>query len=158
MAPRLRMLLALLPAACASAEEREAAAFQAAIASSRASLAALAPEAAAPASPPPSQTLPGTAAALFLGTAPETVQRRLGEPSLRRVEGSAEIWLYAGDACALDLVLYPGPGGLRVGHAAARASGTESVTEADCLQDLAAGARPHYTPAMTSQRQPPVRR
>lgn len=153
MAPRLRLLLALLPTACANAEEREAAAFQAAMASSRASLAALAPEAPVPASPLSSPISPGSAAAQLLGIAPEAVRRRLGEPSLRRAEGPAEIWLYAGDACALDLVLYPGPGGLRVGHAAARASGTESVTEADCLRDLAAGVRPHYTPAMTSQRQ-----
>ncbi len=158
MAPRLRLLLALLPAACASAEEREAAAFQAAIASSRASLAALALGTPVPALPASSQMPPQSGAAQFLGTGPEAVRHRLGEPSLRRAEGQAEIWLYVGNGCALDLVLYPGEGGLRVGHAAARASGTESVTEADCLRDLAAAARPHYTPAMISQRQPPVRR
>lgn len=152
MAPRLRLLLALLPAACAHAEGREVAAFQAAMASSRASLAALAPDGPVPAGLPAPPASSASAVAQFLGAGPEAVRRRLGEPSLRRAEGQAEIWLYAGDSCALDLVLYPGHGGLRIAHAAARASGTESVTEADCLRQLAAGARPHYTPAMTSQR------
>jgi hypothetical protein len=158
MAPRLRLLLALLPAACAHAEEREAAAFQAAMASSRASLAALAPDGPVPASFPSSPPSPGSAAAQFLGAGPEAVRRRLGEPSLRRAEGQAEIWLYAGASCALDLVLYPGDAGLRIAHAAARAGGTGSVTEADCLRQLAEAARSHYTPAMTSQRQPDIRR
>ena len=66
------------------------------------------------------------------------LRRWLGEPSLRRIEGGAEVWLYAGTACALDLVLYPDSGRLRVAHASARASGTEPRTEAGCLQDLAA--------------------
>lgn len=141
MAPRLRLLLALLPAACATPGEREAAAFQAAVMSSRASLAALAPEGSLPANLP-AAAAPGTrpaAAAQLLGAGPDAVRRWLGEPSLRRAEGQAEIRLYAGGACALDLVLYPEHGGLRVAHATARASGTESRTEAACLRELGAG-------------------
>jgi hypothetical protein len=164
MAPRPRPLLALLaalPAACASPGEQEAAALRLAAASSRASLAALAPGAAVPAAgvlpvglqvppappriAPPTAPLPHpadparpTAAAQLLGAGPEVLRRWLGEPALRRTEGSAEIWLYAGEACALDLVLYPEAGRLRVAHAAARANGTGNRTEAACLREIGA--------------------
>ncbi|MBV1795970.1 hypothetical protein [Siccirubricoccus sp. G192] len=164
MAPRPRPLLALLaalPAACANPGEQEAAALRLAVASSRASLAALAPEAAAPggsapaarlpvgfqAPPAPPRTLPmpspadparPTAVAQLLGAGPEALRRWLGEPALRRAEGSAEIWLYASDACALDLVLYPEAGRLRAAHAAARANGTGNRTEAACLGEIGA--------------------
>jgi hypothetical protein len=86
-------------------------------------------------------------AAELLGLAPDALRHRLGEPDLRRVEGTAEIWLYTGQACALDVILYGDRrgghgGGLQVAHAAARASGTEPRTEAACLAEIAAGARP----------------
>ena len=90
------------------------------------------------AAPRPEGVPPATAAEL-LGAGPEVLRRRLGEPALRRIEGTAEIWLYAGPACALDLVLYPergGGGGLRVAHAAARAAGAENRTESECLREL----------------------
>ncbi|MBE9604149.1 hypothetical protein IAI18_04670 [Acetobacteraceae bacterium H6797] len=62
----------------------------------------------------------------------------LGQPTLRRSEGDAEIWRYQGTACHLDMVLYrDGQGGLRVGHATTRAAGIERMTESDCLQSLA---------------------
>lgn len=88
-----------------------------------------------PAAPLPAGVPPATASEL-LGAGPEVLRRRLGEPALRRIEGTAEIWLYAGPACALDLVLYPERGGLRVAHAAARAAGAENRTEAECLREL----------------------
>jgi hypothetical protein len=78
----------------------------------------------------------------LLGAGPEALRRWLGEPALRRPEGGAEVWLYAGTACALDLVLYQSAEGLRVTHAAARASGTAPRTEAQCLQELAPSGRP----------------
>ncbi|MCB4822720.1 hypothetical protein [Roseicella aerolata] len=152
MAPRLRLLLLLLlPAGCAAPEDRELAALRLAAESSQASLAATAP-APVPALPPrPAPRAaslidirhapPGprpVAAAELLGAGPETLRRWLGEPSLRRSEGGAEIWLYAGEGCALDLVLYPAGGGLRVAHAAARAHGTEPRTEVACLRGIAA--------------------
>jgi hypothetical protein len=157
MAPRLRLLLLLLPAGCAAPEDRELAAFRLAAESSQASLAVTAPAPlpAAPARPAPRAASlidirhapPGprpVAAAQMLGAGPETLRRWLGEPALRRPEGGAEIWLYAGEGCALDLVLYPAGGGLRVAHAAARAHGTEPRTEAACLRELAVppGMRP----------------
>lgn len=157
MAPRLRLLLLLLPAGCAAPGEREAIALRQALESGQASLAAVAPPGlpatmvlaappgrprppgaahralrpAAPAGPRPSR------AADLLGAGPETLRHWLGEPALRRPEGSAEVWLYAGPGCALDLILYPARHGLAVAHAAARAQGTESRTEAACLGEIA---------------------
>lgn len=82
----------------------------------------------------------------LLGRTPERVRQWLGEPALRRPEGSAaEVWLYASEACALDLVLYRDRAGrLRVGFAAARARGEpgQGTTEADCLRAIAAGPPP----------------
>jgi hypothetical protein len=94
--------------------------------------------------------LPPQAAAQLLGQTPELLRLWLGEPALRRPEGpGAEIWLYAAERCALDLVLYRDRAGgrLRVAFAAARAAGedAETGTEAECLRRIAAGglgARP----------------
>ncbi|MBW8270250.1 hypothetical protein [Caldovatus aquaticus] len=100
--------------------------------------------------PPPAE------AAQLLGLPAESVVRRLGEPSLRRPEGAAEIWLYTARSCALDVILYreeapprggagdPVPaaaasGALRVAFAAARAAGTEPRSEAACLREIAGG-------------------
>jgi hypothetical protein len=87
----------------------------------------------------PAGTRPASAADL-LGAGPEALRRWLGEPALRRPEGNAEVWLYAGPGCALDLVLYPAGHGLSVAHAAARAQGAEQRTETACLGEIA-GAR-----------------
>jgi hypothetical protein len=152
MAPRLRLLLLLLlPTGCA-AGEAPTAELRAALDQGRASLAAmgqLVPAALPMADPPPNAVTPGDAtawphrgarpgrpraAAQLLGAGPGELRRWLGEPTLRRAEGAAEVWLYAGGGCALDLILYrEAPGGLRVAHAAARANGAEPRTEAACL-------------------------
>ena len=153
--PWLRLLLLLPAAACAASGEREAEALRHVLESSQASLAALAPQAlpAQPALRPASLTaatgpaamssLPSmaggpapAAAAQLLAAPPALLRRWLGEPSLIRAEGGAEVWLYAGPACALDLVLYPAGDDLRVAHAAARASGATPRTEAACLAEL----------------------
>lgn len=149
MAPRLRTLLLLLPAGCA-APGPDAAALQRVMENGRASLDAVAPAAVPAALPLPAAVhlppraaarlpaSPPATAAELLGAGPEVLRRRLGEPALRRHEGGAEVWLYAGAECALDLILYPAGGALRVAHAAARASGTEAVSEAACLSGIAA--------------------
>lgn len=77
-------------------------------------------------------------AAQLLGAGPDALRRWLGEPALRRPEAGAEVWLYTADGCALDLVLYPDGGRLRVAHAEARANGAEPRTEAACLRGIAA--------------------
>ncbi|RAI60778.1 hypothetical protein [Roseicella frigidaeris] len=159
--PWLRLLLLLPAAACATSGEREAEALRHALESSQASLAALAPQgipaqpaprpvsltaatspAAMPALPAAASGPAPTAAAQLLGAPPALLRRWLGEPSLIRAEGGAEVWLYAGPACALDLVLYPAGDGLGVAHAAARASGATPRTEAACLAELAGRPMP----------------
>ncbi|WP_043360773.1 hypothetical protein [Belnapia sp. F-4-1] len=154
MAPRPPFLLPVLGllGACAAPEER-ADALRRAFETSRASLAPSSPALAASSTaiPVAMAAMPMTAepaaarpvvATQFLGLGPEVLRRWLGEPSFRRHEGTAEIWLYAGPACALDLILYPEGGRLRVSHAAARASGAEPRTEAHCLRELAGSPRP----------------
>lgn len=154
MSPRLGFAWCLLLAACAGGEDRDAA-LAAVLENGRASLAvagAVVPIRATPAPALPAMTpipvssnpagLQPTATNGLMGAAPEMLRRWLGDPQLRRKEGPAEVWLYAGTACALDLVLYPSGGGLRVGHAEARASGAAPRTEQTCLQELAASGRP----------------
>jgi len=99
----------------------------------------------APAAPPAAaratangRPAPGSVAAL-VGQTPDALLSSLGQPTRRRPEGPAEIWLYQGSHCALDLVLYRETGATRVAWAAARAAGTETRTEARCLAELAAG-------------------
>ena len=75
------------------------------------------------------------------------MRRWLGEPALRRPEGGAEVWLYAGPGCALDLILYPAGHGLSVAHAAARAQGAEQRTEAACLAEIAGAQEVRPIPA-----------
>ncbi len=178
MGPRLGVFLLMLLGACAQTPGQEAATLAEALEQSRANLAAntpggLLPPPSQPAPPrqraqPPRPRLadeaPGTrpaTAAQLLGALPDVLRRWLGEPTRRRAEGGAEIWLYAGQDCALDLVLYREAGALRVAHAAARANGAAAQTEGACLRQLsaAAGARPvpaasEATPA--SQRDPGV--
>ena len=163
--PRWLFLLPLLLPACAPDLERETLAAQAALASHRASLDALgvpggapaggrpAPQPQPPARPPaaiaehnlhPPTHAPSHASAL-MGASPEAVRAALGEPLLRREEGPAQVWLYAGGGCQLDIVLYPAEGGPRVAHVQARAGGLAQRTEASCLRELASqgGARGH---------------
>ena len=101
------------------------------------------PALAAPRSPPAARFAAAgasgpvpTAAAELLGAAPEALLRWFGDPDLRRPEGDAEVMLFLGAGCALDVVLYAERGGRRVAHAAARADGPAAVTEADCLRRL----------------------
>ncbi len=180
MGPRLGLLILLLPVGCAPAPSEEAASLAAALDASRGALAAVSPGGLLPASPMPAparaaprptmaatparprtfEDAPGTrplAAAQLLGAAPEALRRWLGEPVLRRPEGPAEIWLYAGQDCALDLVLYREGGQLRVAHAAARANGAAAQTEGACLRQISAAAAGRPVPA-ASETTPVARR
>jgi hypothetical protein len=96
----------------------------------------------APAARPLAQRPATGAAAALIGAAPDRVTARLGQPDLRRAEGSAEVWRYSAAHCHLDLVLYPEGGSLRVGHAAARAAGLTARSEGECLADIAARPAP----------------
>lgn len=157
------LVAALVPAACAGPrDEARLATLEAGIASAQASLAALsaaAPFSAAAVSPPPlggaapakpssptasaaarlpSGQRPGAAAEL-LGAGPDALLRWFGDPDLQRPEGDADVLLFLGSGCALDVVLYADAGGKRVAHAAARADGPAAVTEADCLRGIGGG-------------------
>ncbi len=163
MGPRLGLiLLSLLPAACTQGPAQDAAVMAEALQNSRASFAANAPRELLPPAPLPSrpriqptrlrpiEDAPGTrpaSAAQLMGAVPEMLRRWLGEPTRRRAEGGAEIWLYAGQDCALDLVLYREAGALRVAHAAARANGAAPQTEGGCLRQLSAAATARPVPA-----------
>ncbi|WP_376098821.1 hypothetical protein ACE7GA_09530 [Roseomonas sp. CCTCC AB2023176] len=80
------------------------------------------------------------AASALLGQAPDAILAALGTPTLRRPDGDAEVWLYLGAHCALDLVLYRAGGTPRVAYAAARANSTEPRTESACLREVAGSA------------------
>jgi hypothetical protein len=170
---RLLLLPALLLAACAQEPSDAAQVLGEVLAAHQASLAAIpgapaaAPPAGAPqgasrpvaASPAPVMSAPagiatgprrmGTGevagAGELVGQTPEDLILLLGEPRLRRSEGSAEVWHYQATQCHLDVILYPEEGPrprLRVGFAAARAVGTARRGEAACLRDIARGAGP----------------
>ncbi|ONG49980.1 hypothetical protein BKE38_20070 [Pseudoroseomonas deserti] len=94
-----------------------------------------------PTSTPVLPQLDGTPASAtqLLGQSPDAVRRWLGEPRLRRNEGNAQVWLYQGQHCNLDVVMDRDDtpsSPLRVSYAAARASGTERRTEAACMSEL----------------------
>jgi hypothetical protein len=158
------LLAVLIPAACGERRDgARLAALEAGIASARASLAAL--SAGAPAAPPPAgapsfrpvgtasiavAAAPSSAGARplaasgLVGAGPDALRRWFGDPDLRRREGdAAEVLLFLGPGCALDVVLYAeaagGGGAMRVAHAAARADGAAAVTEADCLRGVGGG-------------------
>ena len=146
-----------VPVACGQRrDEARLMALESGLASAQASLAALSPGApsaapsplsagAAPVRPvgtvfPPAGARP-LAASDLLGAGPDALRRWFGDSDLRRPEGDAEVRLYLGPGCALDVVLYAeaAGGGMRVAHAAARAEGAAAVTEADCLRGLGGG-------------------
>jgi len=86
---------------------------------------------------------PPLLAGQLVGHAPETLTRWLGEPRLRRPEGSAEVWHYQATHCHLDLFFYRDEAAgtaMRVAFAQARAVGTARRGEAACLRDIARGA------------------
>ncbi|MBX9748332.1 MAG: hypothetical protein K5Q68_01835 [Roseococcus sp.] len=132
--PRWLMLLLLPMAACASDPVPEAGLVQ------RAN-----PEVHAAPAPP---RAPSAAGSGLVGATPEALRATLGEPLLRRTEGPAQIWLYAGAGCQLDIVLYAGEAGARVAHVQARAGGIAQRSAASCLRDISAqAARPDSRPA-----------
>ncbi|MCU0888194.1 MAG: hypothetical protein MUC64_09305 [Rubritepida sp.] len=90
----------------------------------------------------------------LMGAPPEVLLARLGPPQLRRQEGDAQVWLYAGRGCQLDLILYPTPAGPRVAHAQARAGGVAQRTEGACLRELAAERPAPRRPAAPTSLEP----
>ena len=83
----------------------------------------------------------------FIGATPEGLRAALGEPLLRRHEGPAEIWLYTGGGCQLDVVFYGSEAAARVAHIQARAGGIHQRSEASCLRDISAQAAAGPSPS-----------
>lgn len=140
--PRWLLLALLTLPACGGGAQRELEAAEATLAAHRATMDALGaprPVPRANAAPPPANLRP-TQAAPFLGATPEIVRAALGEPMLRRAEGPAQVWLYSGGGCQLDIVFYMGEAGPRVAHIQARAGGITQRSEASCLRDISAQA------------------
>ncbi len=79
-------------------------------------------------------TGPKSASARLIGATPAILKADLGEPSLLRVDGPAEVWLYHSPICRLDVILYRGATGapvVRLAHAAPR-----GVADATCVASL----------------------
>jgi hypothetical protein len=158
MARRLILSLVAL-SACTGGAEHERAAAEAILDSHRANLQALGAPAPTPrprgANAGAGHTAPGHAASL-LGASPDAVRAALGEPMLRRNEGPAQVWLYSGGGCQLDIVLYTGEAGPRVAHVQARAGGLAQRSEASCLRDISAQAAQPRRPAPPSSTPGPM--
>lgn len=73
----------------------------------------------------------------LMGQGPEALRRRMGEPSLLRKEGDAQVWQYAGTGCVVFLYLYDSPAGTpQVTFLDARAKSNGAVAVAPCLDDV----------------------
>lgn len=154
--PRWLISLMLALSACTGGAEHETEAAEAALAAHRASMQALgapSPAPRRPAATAPVISGPSPQAASLLGATPEALRAALGEPLLRRAEGTAQIWLYTGGGCQLDIVLYGGNAGPLVAHIQARAGGIAQRSEASCLRDIAAQAARTRGPAPSSSGQ-----
>lgn len=111
---------------------------------------ATAPAAAKPATAPQQAARPAPAAEpeaepvvlpppdSLLGRDAGEVAELLGDPSFRRRDKPAELWQFRGEACVLDLFLYPpATGGQhQVTHYGVRGRGQQTRTARDCFHDL----------------------
>jgi hypothetical protein len=70
----------------------------------------------------------------LVGSTPDVLNAEFGQPTLRRSEGTAQVWLYHSASCGLDLILTPDNTGTpRV----ALASPTQDSAEpGNCTTDL----------------------
>jgi len=86
----------------------------------------------------------------LIGSTPTTLSAEFGQPSLLRVDGAAQVWLYHSSSCGLNLILYPDASGTpRVAAVSAAGGGT---APADCTASLQqahydAAVNPPATPA-----------
>jgi hypothetical protein len=69
----------------------------------------------------------------LVGSTPQVLNADFGAPALRRVDGSAQVWLYHSPVCGLDVFLYPDSNGIPRVAAAVPDNGDP----ASCMQSLA---------------------
>ncbi|MCB5946081.1 hypothetical protein [Acidocella sp. KAb 2-4] len=55
--------------------------------------------------------IPASTQAL-MGSTPQVLSTDFGAPALRRVDGTAQVWLYHSAVCGLDVFLYPDANGV----------------------------------------------
>jgi hypothetical protein len=57
-------------------------------------------------------TPPPVNPATLVGSTPAVLNAEFGQPVLRRIDGSAQVWLYHSSVCGLNLILYPDSAGV----------------------------------------------
>jgi len=68
----------------------------------------------------------------LIGSTPQVLNAEFGQPSLLRVDGPAQVWLYHSSVCGLNLILYPDASGTpRVATAV-----PDNDDPARCMQSL----------------------
>ncbi|MBI1260214.1 MAG: hypothetical protein GC184_00655 [Rhizobiales bacterium] len=73
----------------------------------------------------------------LLGVAPPALEARLGAPSFRRTEPSAEVWQYSGQSCSLFVYFYKGDtGSLGSTYVDARKLAGGADDETACLAEV----------------------
>jgi hypothetical protein len=106
-------------------------------------LAGLAGCAAVPSSNSSSFAVPASAQAL-VGSTPQLLDADFGPPSLRRVDGPAQVWVYESAVCGLQIFLYPDAAGNPRVAAAVPDNGPDNSSVASCMLSF---ARPGLTSA-----------
>jgi hypothetical protein len=82
--------------------------------------------------------------ARLAGMVPAQLTDMLGQPSLRRREKEAEVWMYSSRLCVMHLFLYPGTdgGALGVKHVEMRRPNSATpVAPRDCLDSVIAARK-----------------
>ncbi len=69
----------------------------------------------------------------LVGSTPQVLNADFGQPALRRVDGSAQVWLYHSPVCGLNVFLYPDSNGVPRVAAAVPDNGDPER----CMQSLA---------------------
>jgi hypothetical protein len=97
-------------------------------------LAGLAGCAAAPSSYSDS-AMPGSAQAL-MGSTPQVLNADFGPPALRRVDGTAQVWVYQSAVCGLQVFLYPDA----TGNPRVAAAVPDNGNSNSCVQSFTRGS------------------
>jgi hypothetical protein len=81
----------------------------------------------------------------LMGATPAALSSAFGPPELRRVDGTAQIWLYHSPVCGLDLILYPDHNGTPRVAMAVPDNGDPVSCTASLRRDLTDAALEHAT-------------
>jgi hypothetical protein len=70
----------------------------------------------------------------LIGSTPQVLDAEFGQPTLLRVDGTAQVWLYHSASCGLNLFLYPDASGVPRVTLATSADGSPTI--GDCPTSL----------------------